>query len=193
MFAEFFSLPLDIRVNIMLCILSFLLAVISIAIVIISIRQNNKLLEANSRPYISAFLSNQNQNIVLTIKNFGNSSAYITDFVSSADFSKLSPSSQITPFKNFKGSMLAPGQAVSCGFKYRTFADAYDSFTLTISYTSDFSNKHKIRKKNYVNKIDINVKAFRELFYIGSDPKSGKELKHIAKTLHSIDMKLVDK
>lgn len=193
MFAEFFSLALDTRVNILLCILSFLLALISIFIVIVSIRQNNKLLESNSRPYISAFLSNQNQNIVLTIKNFGNSSAYIENFVSTADFAKLSPTKSIIPFQNFKGSMLAPGQAVSCCFDYRTLTDAYDTFTLEISYSSDFSNKRKLRNKNYINKIDINVKAFRELFYIGADPRSGKELEHIAKTLHSIDLKLLDK
>ena len=193
MFAEFFSLALDTRVNILLCILSFLLALISIFIVIVSIRQNNKLLESSSRPYISAFLSNQNRNIVLTIKNFGNSSAYIENFVSTADFAKLSPTKKVTPFQNFKGSTLAPGEAVSCSFPYRTFADTYDTFTLEISYSSDFSSKQKFRNKNYINKIDINVRAFRELFYISVDPKPGKELEDIAKTLHSIDLKLLDK
>lgn len=113
--------------------------------------------------------------------------------MSTADFAKLSPAKAIIPFQNFKGSMLAPGQAVSCSFVYRTLADAYDTFTLEISYSSDFSNKRKLRNKNYVNKIDINVKAFREFFYIGADPRSGKELEHIAKTLHSIDLKLLDK
>lgn len=89
--------------------------------------------------------------------------------------------------------MLAPGEAVSCSFPYRTFADTYDTFTLEISYSSDFSSKQKLRNKNYINKIDINVRAFRELFYISVDPKPGKEFEDIAKTLHSIDLKLLNK
>lgn len=193
LFENFFSLSIDVKVNIVLCILSFFLAVISICIVIISIRQNNKLLESSSRPYISAFLSDQSENIVLTIKNFGNSSAYITSFTSTADFAKLSLDKNIIPFQNFKGSVLAPGQAVSCSFKYRDLADEYDSFTLKITYSSDFSSKRKFHNKNYINEIVINVKAFRELFHIGSNVKPGTELKNIAKTLHSIDLKLLNK
>lgn len=42
--------------NIILSALSFLLAFISIVFVIVTLKQNNRMLEASSRPYISIYL-----------------------------------------------------------------------------------------------------------------------------------------
>ena len=43
-------------INIILAVLSFLLAAISIITVVITIKQNNRMLEANERPYVVAYL-----------------------------------------------------------------------------------------------------------------------------------------
>ena len=41
-------------VNIVLCVLSFILAVISVVTVVITLRQNNRMIEESTRPFISA-------------------------------------------------------------------------------------------------------------------------------------------
>ena len=43
------------RVNIWLCIFSIILAAISIVTVIITLRQNNKMIEASTKPVISVY------------------------------------------------------------------------------------------------------------------------------------------
>lgn len=199
LFAEFCSLPLDVRVNIILCILSFCLALLSIAFVVCTLRQNSKMLKASTRPYLSAYIKEQNEKIMLIIKNFGNSSALITGFESTLDFSKFFPSSKMIPFEHLVDSLLAPGQSISCGFDYETFVNSYDEFQLIFQYIPDspikcrFMRKHKIKKATYTNKINISVTSFREVARIGCNPKNGNELTHIAKSLHSIDLKLLDR
>lgn len=42
-------------VNIILCVLSFILAVISVVTVVITLRQNNKMIEESTRPVISIY------------------------------------------------------------------------------------------------------------------------------------------
>ena len=42
-------------INVVLCILSFVLAVISVIAVLITIRQNNKMIQNSTRPYITAY------------------------------------------------------------------------------------------------------------------------------------------
>ena len=43
-------------INLILCILSFLLAAISVVTVILTLKQNNKMLEASVRPYVVVYL-----------------------------------------------------------------------------------------------------------------------------------------
>ena len=70
-------------VNIILCILSFILAVISVVTVIITLRQNNRMIEESTRPFISVYTDEINAGdpfFYLVVKNFGKSTAYITKF-----------------------------------------------------------------------------------------------------------------
>lgn len=66
-------------VNIILSILSFALAAISVITVVITLKQNNKMLEANSRPYVVAYLVYDEYAccVYLCVKNFGNTSAVV--------------------------------------------------------------------------------------------------------------------
>ena len=41
-------------INIVLCVLSFILAVISVVTVVITLRQNNRMIEESTRPYVTA-------------------------------------------------------------------------------------------------------------------------------------------
>ena len=46
-------MDISVIVNIALCILSFILAVISVVTVVVTLRQNSKMIENATRPYIN--------------------------------------------------------------------------------------------------------------------------------------------
>ena len=76
-------------VNIILCVLSFILAAISVVTVVITLRQNNKMIEESTRPVISVYTDEINAGnpfFYLIVKNFGKSPAYITKFEYDFDF-----------------------------------------------------------------------------------------------------------
>ena len=97
-----------IIVNIILTILSFALAAISVITVIITLRQNNKMLESNSRPYVVAYLVYQESpsHIYLCIKNFGNTSAIVKTLNIIPEISLHKKTSN----ELMKDTMLAPNQ-----------------------------------------------------------------------------------
>lgn len=81
------------KVNIGLCILSFILAVISVVTVVIILRQNSKMLESSTRPYVSIYFQPLFDTNYLVLKNFGNSTAKVEDDCKKAiefDLSKFS-------------------------------------------------------------------------------------------------------
>ena len=76
-------------VNIILCVLSFILAVISVITVVITLRQNNRMIEESTRPFIAVYsdeINAGNPFFYLVVKNFGTSTAYITKFEYDFDF-----------------------------------------------------------------------------------------------------------
>ena len=96
--------------NIILSILSFVLAALSLVFVYLTLKQNNKLLYANSRPYLSIYFAYEENNseLFICVKNCGNSSAIIHELELDPDITIMSLSIQ----NIMKGSMLAPGQQV---------------------------------------------------------------------------------
>lgn len=76
-------MDLSTIVNIILCILSFALAAISVVTVVITLKQNNQMIESTSRPYIAVsfdIMNTGSNRSVFVIKNYGQSSAYIDEF-----------------------------------------------------------------------------------------------------------------
>lgn len=66
-------------INCVLCILSFILAAVSVVTVVVTLKQNNKMLEADARPYVVAYFSYDEYapNLFLCIRNFGKTAAII--------------------------------------------------------------------------------------------------------------------
>lgn len=95
-------------VNIILSVLSFALAAISVVTVVITLKQNNKMLESNSRPYIVAYLVYQEapSHIYLCIKNFGKTSAIVKSLDINPEFSLHKKTSS----ELMNNTMLAPNQ-----------------------------------------------------------------------------------
>ena len=144
---------ISIIVNITLTIFSFILAVISIIIVVITLKQNNKMLEANSRPYVVAYLVYQESpsHIYLCIKNYGKSSAIVKSLKIEPEFSLHKKSSN----ELMNGTMLAPNQQlhflISNNDKNKILYENIFDFTVAIEY------QDVCTKKNYIETYKINM------------------------------------
>ena len=80
-------------INLSLSILSFILAVISVITVVITLRQNHKMIEESNRPYISIYGDETNfssPQFYIVIKNFGKTGAIIKSLECDIDLSKYS-------------------------------------------------------------------------------------------------------
>ena len=96
-------------INFNLCIFSFLLAAISVVTVVITLRQNHKMIQNSTRPYVVAFaqVTNfQEPTFYLVLKNFGASGATIESFESSIELNKVSFREELTPFNHIEGTSL---------------------------------------------------------------------------------------
>ena len=133
----------SIIVNIILSILSFLLAVISVVTVVITLRQNNKMIESSSKPYVVAYLVYQEapSHIYLCIKNFGQTSAIVKSLKIEPEFSLHKKSSN----ELMNDTLLAPSQQlhflVSNEDKEKIIYDNVFEFFVTIKYRDCCTNK----------------------------------------------------
>ncbi|MBE6682398.1 MAG: hypothetical protein E7600_08980 [Ruminococcaceae bacterium] len=136
-------------INVILCVLSFVLAAISVITVVITLKQNNKMLESNSRPYVVAYLVYQEDpsHIFFCIKNFGNTSAIINS---------LSINPEISLYKKtcndvVNNTMLAPNQQmhflVSKENKEKIIYECQNEFSVVLEYKDCCTEK--VYKESY--------------------------------------------
>lgn len=136
-------MDVSIVVNIILSIFSFILAAISVIIVLITLKQNNKMLEANSKPYVVAYLVYQesSSHIYLCIKNFGQTSAIVKSLNIEPSFSLHKKNCNET----INNAMLAPNQQlhflVSNEDKEKIIYKNVFDFSVTIEYQDCCTNK----------------------------------------------------
>ncbi len=135
---------------------SLLTSVIAIIISIVTVRQNTKMLEETNRPVISVYCQSINPGVpmfYLVVKNFGNSSAYMTKFKSNFDFSnsyKYNPSRNY--IEDFGKCVIAPGQARICLLDYKK-----------VDTPIHFSLEYKSASKTYREELDVDLKAAVDL------------------------------
>lgn len=126
----------SIIVNIILSVFSFLLAAISVITVVITLKQNNKMLEANSKPYVVAYLVYQElpSHIYLCVKNFGQTSAIVKSLNIEPSLSLYRKNCNET----INNTMLAPSQQlhflVSVEDKNKITSDNIFDFSVAIEY-----------------------------------------------------------
>ena len=136
-------------VNIMLSIFSFVLAAISVITVVITLKQNNKMLEASSKPYVVAYLVYQESpsHIYLCVKNFGQTSAMVKSLNIEPSFSLYRKNCNET----INNTMLAPNQQlhflVSDKDKSKIINENSFDFSVFVEY-QDCSTK-KVYNENY--------------------------------------------
>lgn len=133
-------------------------AIISIIIAVFTLRQNKKMIEESTRPYIVIYstVTNFQQPIYkLIVKNFGQSGGTITSFNSSHDLSEFTfGSDKRRPFEDLKNIFIAPGQSIICAIDYRKLMDK----NVTIL---SFDIEYETQNKSYSEHVNINVEALK--------------------------------
>lgn len=136
---------------------SFLTSLIAIVVSVKALRQNSKMLEISSRPYIcvygvSTYICENRYYII--VKNFGQSAAHIKSFCCDSELSKLSYLDNYTPFENIEGASIVPGQSYRCAIDYdKVKKNNINTINFHIVYSSDI---HKY-KDDLSLKIDGNL------------------------------------
>lgn len=169
------------RVNIWLCILSVLLAAISLITVIITLIQNRKMIESSTRPIISVYsqeiiLQPNMPSFYIVIKNYGGSVAYMKSFSYDYDFvggyGIDSPKDYLNEMNH---AVLAPGQSKICHLDTSKINKAV---TFDIEYQSETG-------KNYSGHFTVDLKA-GTLMPSAKMGREGSELSTISYTLQEM-------
>lgn len=136
---------------------SLLTSVIAIAISIKTLKQNSKMLEESSRPYIgiygiSTYMGFRQYYIIL--KNFGQSSAYINSFIPSYNLVKISKHDSFEPFSHIEGTTIMPGQSYRAAIDYDKVSLAQIEF---INFSIQYSSGKRKYKEDFSLKINANI------------------------------------
>lgn len=126
-------------VNIALCLLSFLLSAISVITVVIALRQNRRMIENSTRPYLTFYhrtILVKEIEHYFVLKNFGQTSACIDSFECSIDLTELSPSRERIPFSHLIGTQLSPGQSVVCNVNLKEALHSSKPIVFDFTYSS---------------------------------------------------------
>ena len=142
-------------INLILSVLSFILAAISVITVVLTLRQNNKMIEATSRAYIvvnAQYINFRNHQIVLVVRNYGSSGAIIKKISFDKDLTKYTFELNMQPFEELKNMTFAPNQNLQCDIDNLVIGqDGLDIVTCNVEYISN--------GKNYKEEFMINFKA----------------------------------
>ena len=148
-------MDLATKINILLCILSFLLALISVVTVVITLRQNSKMISNSTRPYITIYFDYSQMGTptgYFVIKNFGSSSAIIESLTYNEPIKNHPITLANLPaiFDGLIGNTIAPGQKFFAPFKLYDYSGGIAVFD--VSYKSG--------RKKYREHIEINVNNY---------------------------------
>ena len=168
-------------INVILCVLSFALAVISVVTVVITLRQNNKMIESSTRAYIAVSgqsINAQSSEFLLVVKNYGNSSAIIENITFDISLKPYMYALDIEPFSAVTNATLCPNQNIVCNLNpVKMGEDNITIITCTVTYTSN--------GKKYVEKQIINFEALCKNVVTKANTE-GKELKIISYALQEM-------
>lgn len=98
---------------------SLITGIIAIVVSVLALKQNSKMIEDSTRPYLGIYLAStyiQSVSCYLVVKNFGQSSATVNSFTYDFDLAKCTKftSGGMEPFQNIENSTLMPGQSHRC-------------------------------------------------------------------------------
>lgn len=163
-------------INLCLAILSLLLSIISVVTVVITLRQNKKMIESTSRPYVVIYgeITNfSNLMFYIVMKNYGKSGAKIKKLSCDVDLSRYSYSPSIVPFGHIENTMLAPNQNIICNLDFLQLnRDNVETLNFIIeyefcgkTYTESFPVNYAVFRKNLVTKASTPNKELKTISY----------------------------
>lgn len=111
-------------------------SIIAVAISVLTLKQNSRMIENSTRPYIgiyglSVFVMGRSYYII--IKNFGQSSARIENFRSDPPIKDFSKDKEKVSFSRIVGSTIMPGESFRAVFDFDMLPKEYIIFHITYS------------------------------------------------------------
>lgn len=183
---EMFSLlTVNNWIEIIGIIASLITSVVAIVISVKTLKQNNRMIDESTRPYITIAgktTNFQNPNFYLVLRNFGSTGATITNFSCNTDLSEYSFNNDFVPFKNISGTFIAPDQSIITTLDTRKLYKNKPTFIFDIEYKSN--------EKVYLEHIQISIEAYSGLLSTRASTQE-KELKIISYTLQDLVEKLL--
>lgn len=180
------TIDLTTKVNIALSTLSVLLVIISVVTVIITLRQNQKMIENSSRPYITLHIGILQCSTItpyFIFKNFGQSAAIITSFSCNRDLSECALRKDCIPFEGIIGSTICPGQSMLYAINLKDIKNNDLPFVFDFSYTAN--------SKSYAEHIVISPQAYKHEVHARVSTK-GEEIRTISYAIQDIAEKLLN-
>lgn len=160
---NFSTVNWDLASTISSSILSVVAIVISVVAIVKTSRDNNKILEANSRPYISVYtetlIANKNHFYII-VRNFGNTNAIIQNIKVDEKTRAMIKLGKDFYFDNIIKSQLAPGQSIT--HVVTTLDEKYD-----YDHVSTFEIIYKSSQKKYSDKFEFNLSTNATMPSIG--------------------------
>lgn len=137
------------KIEVLLGIITISTAFISIIISVATLRQNNKMIEESTRPYIVVYgyVTNFGSPVyTIAVKNFGSSAAKITKFQSRYNLDRIAinPGEDRVPFDRIKGTLMPPGFSIIRDVNWKDIG----SIEFEIEYVQG--------KKKYKDHFDVN-------------------------------------
>ena len=134
--------------NIIFCLLSLVIVVVSVKVALATLKQNNRMIEDSTRPYVGMtgeHVNNSSTEYKLVLKNYGSSEAFVREitFVGTSLKGALPVKPEREPFEHLVGSSILPGQSFVCILN-GTVIDGLPSYIETrIKYESSIGNVYE--------------------------------------------------
>lgn len=162
----------DIASTISSVILSVVAIVISVIAVVKTSRDNNRILEENSRAYISIYtetlIANRNHFYII-VKNFGNTNAVVQKIKMDDKTREMIKLGDKDYFSKIEKNQVAPGQSITCLVFTQKSEFDYD-------HISKFEITYKSGRKEYSDVFEFNLAINSTMPSISiSDANFGKQ------------------
>lgn len=127
--------------NIFFCLLSLVIVGVSVRVAISTLKQNSKMIEDSTRPYIGItgeHINNSATEYKLVLKNYGSTEAFIRkiEFVGVSLRGSLPVKTDREPFEHLVGSSVLPNQSFVCILNGAVVDDLPNNIETKIKYES---------------------------------------------------------
>lgn len=139
----------------LLSVITAVTAIVSVWISLRTLRQNSKMLEESSRPYITAQIEHIGNAFYLRFKNYGQSAAIIDNIELDENAEKVQVENFITVFEDFRGNTIPPNHSFMTCIRQDNVSGEENKISIDIKYHSAV--------KKYSEHVEINLAAYKKV------------------------------